>query len=63
MLTGCQRLIVSSPTIPPNLKQECPELRKIESRQGKDLVLWVVEFVGKYNDCRAKHKALVDSLE
>lgn len=63
MLTGCQRLTASSPTIPANLKQECPELRQIESGQGKDLMLWIVEFIGKYNDCRVKHKALVESFE
>ena len=62
-MTGCTKLIVSSPTIPANLKTPCPELQEIESGQGKDITLWLVEFISKYRDCRAKHSAVIKALD
>ncbi|EXE69854.1 hypothetical protein J585_0735, partial [Acinetobacter baumannii 397971] len=30
---------------------------------GKDLIIWSVDTVAKYNDCKARHGALVKTLE
>lgn len=40
----------------------CPNLLKLESGQGKEIKLWVIDTVAKYNECSAlndaKNKAL-----
>jgi len=48
--------------IPANLLQPCPTLNKIEDGTGKEVLLWAVDTVAKYNECDAKHAALVKSL-
>ena len=62
MMTGCQQSTVLSPVIPSNLLQPCPDLQKLESGQGKTVMLWSVDTVAKYNDCRARHSAIVKAL-
>ena len=49
--------------IPANLLQPCPTLNQIETGTGKDVLLWSVDTVAKYNECDARHKALVKALE
>lgn len=40
----------------------CPKLLKLESGQGKEITLWIIDIVTKYNECIAlndeKNKAL-----
>ena len=45
------------------LIQPCPNLNEIEGTTGKDLMIWSVDTVAKYNDCKARHGAIVKALE
>nr|WP_151765634.1 hypothetical protein [Acinetobacter soli] len=60
---GCQQSTHLSPTIPANLLQTCPDLSELESGQGKAVLLWSVDTVAKYNECKARHRSLVKALE
>ena len=64
MLLGCQiSIVLSMPVIPANLLQPCPTLNQIERGTGKEVLLWAVDTVAKYNECDSKHAALVKALE
>ncbi|ENU4312544.1 hypothetical protein ACFH3E_001182, partial [Acinetobacter baumannii] len=64
MMTGCSKsTILSKPVIPANLTQPCPNLNELAGTTGKDLMIWSVDTVAKYNDCKARHGALVKTLE
>lgn len=45
-----------------NLKP-CPYLQQLESGQGSTLILWSIDTVTKYNDCKVKHNVIVKALE
>ena len=63
MMMGCQKSIVlSKPVMPANLLQPCPSLSGLEQGTGKAVLLWAVDTVAKYNECDAKHAALVKAL-
>ena len=62
MMMGCQQSTHLSPMIPVNLLQPCADLQLLESGQGKDILLWSVDTVTKYNDCKVKHGAIVKVL-
>ncbi|MFY5955797.1 Rz1-like lysis system protein LysC [Acinetobacter baumannii] len=63
-MTGCAKLTTSSsPAIPANLIQPCQNLNEIEGKTGKDLMIWSVDTVAKYNDCKARHGATIKALE
>lgn len=49
--------------IPANLLQPCLSLSQLEQGTGKDVLLWAVDTVAKYNECDARHAALVKALE
>ncbi|MDM8400642.1 hypothetical protein M8M17_20130 [Acinetobacter baumannii] len=64
MMTGCTKsTALLKPVIPANLMQPCPNLNEIEGTTGKDLMIWSVDTVAKYNDCKARHSAIVKALE
>ncbi|MFW2077527.1 hypothetical protein ACG94X_07320 [Acinetobacter sp. ULE_I010] len=63
ILTGCQQSTHLSPVIPPSLFEPCLDLQKIESGPGKSVMLWSVDTVAKYNDCKARHGAIVEALK
>lgn len=64
MMTGCTRsTILSKPVIPANLIQPCSNLNELAGTTGKDLMIWSVDTVAKYNDCKARHIAIVKALE
>ncbi len=64
MMTGCSNSMNSlKPVIPANLIQPCPNLNELAGTTGKDLMIWSVDTVAKYNDCKARHGALVKALE
>jgi len=60
---GCQQSTHLSPTIPANLLEPCADLQQLESGQGKEVMLWSIDLVAKYNDCKAKHGAIVKALK
>lgn len=63
MMTGCQKsTVLLKPVIPANLLQPCPTLNQIERGTGKEVLLWAVDTVAKYNECDSKHAALVKAL-
>ena len=62
MMTACNSSTHLSPTIPANLLEPCPDLQILESGQGKSVMLWSVDTVVKYNECKAKHGAIVKAL-
>ena len=64
MNTACTKsTVLSKPVIPANLLQPCPNLIEIEQGTGKAIMLWTVDTMAKYNECDAKHAALVKALE
>ncbi len=63
MTMGCQQSTHLSPTIPANLLEPCLDLQKLGSGQGKAVMLWSVDTVAKYNDCKARHGAIVTALK
>ena len=63
MMTACVSSTHLSQTIPANLREPCPELQIINSGQGKDILLWSVDTVAKYKDCKARHGAIVKALK
>nr|WP_227544013.1 hypothetical protein [Acinetobacter bereziniae] len=62
MMTACASSTHLSPTIPANLMIPCPKLLKLESGQGKEITLWIIDTVAKYNECKAKHGVVVKAL-
>ena len=61
MMLGCQQ---SMPlVIPPNLKARCPDLQKLESGQGKDILQIMIDDRRKYVDCQQRHVAVVSIVE
>lgn len=40
----------------------CPDLQQLESGQGGVILLWSIDTVAKYNDCEAKHGAIVKAI-
>ena len=63
MMMGCQQSTHLSPTVPANLLEPCADLQKLESGQGKEILLWSIDVVAKYNDCKAKHGAVVTIIK
>ncbi len=63
MMMGCQQSTHLSPVIPANLLEPCADLQKLESGQGKAVMLWSIDTVAKYNDCKARHGAIVKTLK
>ncbi len=62
MMMGCQKsTVLLKPVIPANLLQPCPTLNKLEHGTGKDVLLWAVDTVAKYNECATRHAALADA--
>ena len=61
-MMGFQQLIHLSPVIPANLIQPCADLQKLESGQGKVALVWAIDVVAKYNDCKGRHGAIVKAL-
>lgn len=41
----------------------CPNLLKLESGQGKQITLWVIDTVAKYNECSALNDAKKKALK
>ncbi len=63
MMMGCQQSTHLSPTVPANLLEPCADLQKLESGQGKEILLWSIDVVAKYNDCKARHGAVVTIIK
>jgi len=61
-ILGCSNSTHLLTVIPANLLEPCPDLQKLESGQGKAVMLWSVDTVAKYNDCKARHGAIVKAL-
>ena len=57
MLMACATSTHLSPTIPANLQVPCPKLLKLESGRGKEITLWIIDTVAKYNECSALNDA------
>ena len=65
ILTACQSSMPPLQTAikpPADLIQPCPNLPKLEGGTGADVLPWSLQVVHLYNDCRARHKALSDTL-
>ncbi|WP_308463991.1 hypothetical protein [Acinetobacter soli] len=62
-ILGCQSsTVLLKQEIPANLKQECAELQELKDTMGKAVLLWSVDTVAKYNECKARHAALVKAI-
>lgn len=62
MMTACATSTHLSPTIPVNLLEPCPDLQQLEDGMGRTLLLWSVDTIAKYNDCKARHLSLINAL-
>ncbi len=63
MMTACASSTHLSPTIPANLIVPCPKLLKLESGQGKEITLWIIDTVAKYNECKSKQISIVNAIK
>ena len=66
ILMGCQSSTPPLPTAikpPADLMQPCPNLPKLEGGTGADVLPWSLQVIGLYNDCKARHKALADTIK
>ena len=64
MLMGCQQSIKPQAlVIPANLKQPCPDLLKLESGQGKEILRVMVDDRRKYIECSQSKQALIKAIE
>nr|WP_247142057.1 hypothetical protein [Acinetobacter nosocomialis] len=62
-MTGCSKsTILSKPVIPANLMQPCPNLNELTGTTGKGWMLWSIDTVAKYNDCKARHGGIIKAL-
>lgn len=41
----------------------CPKLLKLESGQGKEITLWIIDTVAKYNGCNALNDVMNEALK
>lgn len=63
IMTGCSNsTTLSKPVIPANLIQPCSNLNELAGTTGKDLMIWSVDTVAKYNDCKARHDGIIKAL-
>lgn len=63
MMMGCTRsTTLSKPVLPANLIQPCSNLNELAGTTGKDLMIWSVDTVAKYNDCKARHDGVIKAL-
>ena len=46
-----------------NLLEKCPELSKHEGTTGKDVLFTLTNWASEYNECAARHGALVDAVK
>jgi len=42
--------------------QPCPNLNELAGTTGKDWMLWSVDTIAKYNDCKARHAGVIKAL-
>ena len=67
LLSGCNpRPNINAPDIPVNLTQECPKLPELigigDNVTMGDLVLYNIEIIGLYNECKSNHKGLIQVI-
>lgn len=61
---GCQQSIKPQAlVIPANLKQPCPDLLKLESGQGKEILRVMVDDRRKYIECSQSKQSLIQAIE
>ena len=61
MTTGCASS--TKLVIPANLKTPCPNLLKLESGKGKDVMPVMIDDRRKYVDCSQRHAAVIGIIE
>ena len=62
MMMACQSSTHLSPVVPANLLEPCADLQQLSGTKGKDVMLWSIDTVAKYNDCKSKHGAIVKAI-
>lgn len=65
MLAGCQHriLLIDDTALAANITQACPPLSRLSSGDGKAVLKWGANTVNMYEDCRARHSALVEAFK
>lgn len=67
MLTGCASSKVPlQPQIPPldsSLAADCSPLPEPPGGSYDDLMIWMLDVIGMYGDCAARHRATVKAWE
>nr|WP_080593402.1 hypothetical protein [Acinetobacter lwoffii] len=60
---ACSNSTHLSPVVPANLLEPCSDLQQLSGNTGKLVLLWSVDTVAKYNDCKARHGAIVKAIK
>ena len=55
-------MVVPIPTIPKELREQCPPIKQIESGTQKDVSKWIVDEIDQHSKCIIKSKAAVEYL-
>ena len=68
ILTGCasSNQPLMQPTVPPldsSLAADCPQLSELPEGDYDELTAWVVDVIGMYGECAARHRATVKAWE
>ncbi len=62
MMMACSRSTVLSTVVPANLLEPCSSLQALDAGTGKAVMLWSIDTVAKYNECKLRHLKLVEAI-
>lgn len=55
-------MVVPIPTIPKELREQCPPIKQIESGTQQEVSKWIIDEIDQHSKCIIKSKATVDYL-
>lgn len=55
-------MVVPIPTVPKELREQCPPIKKIESGTQQDVSKWIIDEIDQHSKCIIKSKATVEYL-
>ena len=55
-------MVIPIPTIPKELREQCPPIKQIESGTQKDVSKWIIDEIDQHSKCIIKSKATVEYL-
>ena len=55
-------MVVPIPTIPKELREQCPPIKQIEGGTQQDVSKWIIDEIDQHSKCIIKSKATVEYL-